>query len=280
MFKEKNFLAELNQNEQLSKAEEQAIEELRVKSEPRLKEKEFSNIYSAKEIRDDLESVRKQETQHNVLTERGQLLEEILSRQIYYACWLGDDCETVQTTKYDDYVNHTDFIVEWGDNEEIKLAIDTTVTTDMEIIEKKFIKIQHELDKEQGTTIKYFKSGLDQPEGQLENVPRVIIAVDHDNLKKICEIMVGEDGKKKLGKSTLQINILEDIISQLETQIKYLEKKLDKGSELDVYENIQATKEHLEKILQDKQESPEIEKTGSIRNEPIAERERTILAAA
>jgi len=283
MFKE-NFTSQINYDEGLSEAEEQVIENLRQNSDPRLKENDFSDIYSREEIERDLESIKRQEAKHDVLTERGQLLEEILLHQIYLSCWLGDDCETAQTTKYDDYMNHTDFVAEWGDDEKIKIAVDTTVTTDPEIIEKKFIRIQHELNKGQGTTIKYFKSSLvwqENPQkGKLENIPRVIIAVDHDNLKKICETLIEDGGKEKLGNSSLQINILKDIIDQLEAQIEYLEKSLDKAPELNIYKNIQAAKMNLEKILKKKQKSPEIKKTGPIKNEPIADREKTILAVA
>jgi len=278
------FLKQLDKDEQLTAAEDEVYEKMRGGKEPGLKEEDFEGIYSRTEIEGDLELTRKLEKRHDLHTERGEILEETLRQEIYHACWFGDNCETAQTTKFDDFVHHTDFVVEWDTDDRIKLAVDTTVTNDMEVIEKKVIKIKNELDRKAGTTIKYFQSNLtwaDNPEkGEVRDIPSVIIAFDYDNLKKMCEIITGPGGKEKLGKTSLQIYILEDIISQLETQEGYLEKNIPGGSDTNIYKNIDQVKKYLEEILKNKKESTDIEKGGNIRNEPISEREKITLSAA
>lgn len=285
MFREdKNFLAQLNRDEQLTGAEEIALERMKKGSEPRLKEENFSDIYPTSEIRKDVDLTKRLEKGHVLHTEKGEILEEVLRQEIYHACWFGENCETVQTTKFDDLTNHTDFVIELDTDDRIKLAVDTTVTNDMEVIEKKVIRIKNELDKKTGTTIKYFQSNLtweDNPEkGEIEDIPSIIIAFDYDNLKKMCEIIAGPGGKEKLGKTSLQIYILEDVTSQLEIQKEYLEKNVKGGSNTNIYKNIKRVKEYLEKILEGKKESTGIESQGSLKNESISEREKITLLAA
>lgn len=283
MFRE-NFLTQLDRNEQLTEAEEQVYEKMRKVREPKPKEDDFEDTYPKAEIRKDLELVREIEKRQVLHTEKGEILEETLRQQIYHSCWFGDNCETVQTTKFDDLTNHTDFVIEWDTDDRIKLAVDTTVTNDIEVIEKKVIKIKNELDRKAGTTIKYFQSNLtweDNPEkGEARDIPSVIIAFDYDNLKKICEIIASSGGKEKLGKTFLQIYILEDIINQLKIQEEYLEKNIAGGSNSNIYRNIGKVRKYLEKILESKKESPEIEKKGTVRNESISEREKITLLAA
>jgi hypothetical protein len=278
------FLTQLNKDEQLTAAEDMVCEEMRRIKEPNPKEKNFSDIYPREEIKRDVELTQRLEKGHVLHTERGEILEEILRREIYNSCWFGDNCETAKTTKFDDFVNHTDFVIELDTDDRIKLAVDTTVTNDVEVIEKKVIKIKNELKRKTGTTIKYFQSNLtweDNPEkGEVRDLPSVIIAFDYDNLKKMCEIITGPGGKEKLGKTSLQIYILEDIIGQLEIQAEYLEKNIKGGSDTNIYKNIDRVKKYLEEILKNKKESTEIEKGGNIRNEPISEREKITLLAA
>ncbi|MDD5031543.1 MAG: hypothetical protein PHR36_00670 [Patescibacteria group bacterium] len=283
MFRE-NFLAQLNEDEKLTAAEDKVCDEMRRVKEPGLKEEDFEGVYSKTEIERDLELTKRLEKGHALHTERGGILEEVLRQQIYHSCWLGDNCETAQTTKFDDYINHTDFVIEWDTKDRIKLAVDTTVTNDPEVIEKKVIKVKNELDRKMGTTIKYFQSNLtweDNPEkGELKDIPSVIIAFDYDNLKKMCEIIAGPNGKERLGKTSLQIYILEDIISQLGIQEEYLRKNIPGGSDTNIYKNIKRAKEYLEEILETKRQSAEIENRGNVKNESISEREKFTLLAA
>ncbi|MFA4833752.1 MAG: hypothetical protein WC619_02795 [Patescibacteria group bacterium] len=283
MFRE-NFLAQLNEDEQLTAAEDKVCDEMRRVKEPSLKEKDFEGIYSKTEVERDLELTQKLEKGHVLRTERGEILEKVLRREIYNSCWFGDNCETVQTTKFDDYVNHTDFVIELDTDDRIKLAVDTTVTNDTEVIEKKVIKIKNELDRKIGTTIKYFQSNLtweDNPEkGEIKDIPSVIIAFDYENLQKMCEIMAGPGGKEKLGRTSLQIYILEDVINQLEIQGEYLEKNIKGGSDTNIYKNIKRAEEYLREILESKRESAEIENKGNVRNESISAREKITLLAA
>lgn len=285
MFNEnKNFLAELNKDEGLTEVEDRVYDEMRKRREPEPKEEDFIDTFPRAEIKNDIELVQRIEKNHTLHTERGEILEETLLQQIYHSCWLGDNCETVRTTKFDDYTHHTDFVIEWDTDDKIRLAVDTTVTNDTEVIEKKVIKIQNELNEKRGTTIKYFQSNLtweDNPEkGRIEDIPSVIIAFDYENLQKMCEIMAGPGGKEKLGKTSLQIYILEDFINQLEAQKIYLEKITANTSDTNIYKNINKVQKYLEAILKEKKASPKIEKNGNLRNEPVARRERAAFLAA
>jgi hypothetical protein len=277
------FLTQFDRNERLTEVEDRVYDEMRKRKEPGPKEEDFADIFPRTEIKTDTELVQRIEKNYALHTERGEILEETLLQQIYHSCWFGDNCETVRTTKFDDFTNHTDFVIEWDAEDEIRLAVDTTVTNDIEIIEKKVIRIQNELNKKRGATIKYFQSNLtwgdNQEKGKIEDVPSVIINFDYENLKKLCEMVISKNGKEKLEKTSLQIYILEDFINQLEAQRLYLEKIAENASDTNIYKNIDKVKKYLETILAEKKASPKIEKNGNVRNEPVADRERATLLA-
>lgn len=263
-------------NENLTDDEELVYEEKvrkNIKNKPQLddfKQIESKGIYNEIDIERDKRKILAIKNKFKKdATQRSEILEAVLTEQIELSNWLGDNSSTVETTKYDDYINHTDFIVEFPNDKNInRLAIDVTVSNDTNTLDEKYEYIKNQLDNNKGADIKYFQSEFNQDEkGPLSDIPRVVIAMDQENIQKlshvIAKILKKEISKKELACNPLQLEILEDIISQLKEQLTYTTNKFGPNNKSRINKNINSLIEDLENIFQHKKSSPQIEKSSS-----------------
>ncbi|MCX6799773.1 MAG: hypothetical protein NT091_01360 [Candidatus Falkowbacteria bacterium] len=212
---------------------------------------------------------------NNQESEKGKLLEKLLAHDISFNDWL-DGAFTVGTTRYDDCVNHTDFVIEWRVGEDVlRLAVDTTVsgisTNDPsradDVIFRKTDYIAEEIVKGRGTTIQYLDSEAEDKKISVSDVPRVIIAFDHENMDKYIDLTFKalkkvHGYKEKLINNYLQISLLREMISQSERLIARMDMERSfyyKGekkpyADSDIYKNMVLLLNHLRKIKQEKGE--------------------------
>lgn len=213
-----------------------------------------TGAFSQAEINADKLEIKNLKKSFDVPTMQGEILEAILLDQIENSEYFeGEEYYTIETTKHDDYKNHTDFVIEINNNgKPIRIAVDATVG-DRWTAEAKYEKIIKELDFYKGTTIKYFQSGVDPEEkGEIKGLPSTVLMMSKENLSNLCDVMAkalnNEPGSKKnLSKLHLKFSVLEELLSQLSQQAAYLEKKNNTKSR--VYGNIIEAKELITVIL-------------------------------
>ena len=225
--------------------------------------KDYADVYGEAEIERDLARVNKVEKQYEQpISRRALIAEAILVQQIELADWLGEHCRTIETAKYDDYFNHTDFVAEWTDKngEPLRLAVDITCTEENADFSKKAGFITKELGQGRGTDIKYFQSDKFAKKGTIKNLPRVIIPINKEVIIHLCDILAPAMEKKsrggrqtaysKLAHCALQTHIIEEMIKQLDRQTILLEQ--NNGTDTVIYKNIQKIIAYLEKLFDKK----------------------------
>jgi hypothetical protein len=133
--------------------------------------------------------------------------------------WLGEDVKLQKTTDYDDMFNHTDMIAEWHSNraESHTLGLAVDVTFGARSLEKKFDRLQEDIDKGRLSKIKY------APKEQT-GVPRVIIGMSRETVHELMDLWMEEE-YDALGKHPIQRAVLEQILAQLQSISRYAEHR-------------------------------------------------------
>ena len=228
---------------------------------------QFSDIYLADEIKHDQLTV--QELRKNARfgkTERGEILEAILSDRIDLAEWLGN-CHVHLATRYDDFINGFDMIVEWEDG--TKLVLDTTVTSVSEVIAKKTKKLVDGMLRKNGTTAKYFQSEFNNQEyGPQSYLPKAIINVDKDSLQNLCELynraIKGEKGiESKFACHKIQFELIKCIEEQMKQELEILLSH-DKSEKNPLVINIKKVLNVLDQVKKEKGSNNEVETFKSV----------------
>ena len=167
----------------------------------------------------------------------GLVFEWIMHRQAELGNWLGPNAVTIKTSKFDDFKNGVDDVVEFqgGESEtsHLALAIDTTIGGDSV---SKLRRIKEEIDAGQLGEIKYFYSEHTNFKGRLTNVPRVVIGVDGTTIGELTNLWMSGD-KKALNTHKIQFQILKEIILQAETFRDYA-LRIGKDGVAGVYGNL------------------------------------------
>ncbi len=231
---------------ELSEAEERLsplllpdIEEHRIQLE------EFEGLYDPRMIERDkkevlrLEDLFEKDAKANpeaeVWSKRGKLFEAMVNNQIEESNWLGESAEVIIPSKYDDYINKIDSILEFdaeGTLSHLALAID--VTKSLDEIQKKLSQIKKSIDSGELSTIKYFRSQTER--GEKTAIPRVVVGADQKTMNELAELLLrfrlsrgknSEEFKKTraiLEKHPVQLQILLEIRHQLSAFKKYAEE--------------------------------------------------------
>ncbi len=158
-------------------------------------------------------------------TVRSVILEYVIYHHAESSDWIAGnsgECYTVETTEYDDRVNHTDLVVEWKIGGRIyRLAIDVTSSETDRVVSRKEQSIRHEIESGNLTTIKYFESQAEPKKvGKIQGIPRAIVAFDRDSIQKLCGNLVNKK-PRELAHNPEQLLILEEISKQMSDQIEY-----------------------------------------------------------
>lgn len=194
----------------------------------RIEPESFKDLYPEESIKEDVELASKLEERfaETADSETGHLaliLEEIFSEQIELNEWLGGGVTTKKASRYDDFVNGVDEIVEIEEENSINhlaVAVDVTFGTNLY---KKFERIKNEIQSGELTTVKYFENSEGTFKGKLSKVPRVIIGTSKENIIQLAKLWI-EHNNKELSQHPVQLEILDEIVLQLEAYKNYAEK--------------------------------------------------------
>jgi hypothetical protein len=193
-------------------------------------------------------------------TERSEILEVILAKQIEQANWFGENCFIVQTSEYDDVLNHTDLVAEFKEKDEtIRLAIDVTTSQSKDTLADKIKFVEKEIDQGSLTTLKYYLFEEIEPytKGKVEMIPRVIIGTDKEGVKELSDLVENtikkEEGSNvELANFYAQIEFLEEIKGQLEYFIDYAKEK---GNPRPVISQQEKVLKVINRVLENKKHS-------------------------
>lgn len=162
------------------------------------------------------------------------ILEVILHNQAELNNWLGSDAATIKTSRFDDIANGVDTIVEFNKDKQsashLGLALDATIHSK---IYKKIQRIKDEITIGKLAKIKYFKSDKTHYMGSLSQIPRVIIGADSKTVQELGELWLNRKNKE-LAEHSIQFQILDQILIQLESFEEYAEK-CDKPEIAEIY---------------------------------------------
>jgi len=188
---------------------------------------DFANFYAREIIDDDkrvivdCEQKFLKRAKEDPEKERWQRLalvfEALVLDQTERSNWLGTDAMTIRASKFDDYVNGVDMIVEFPEEISRHLALAVDVTTS-DLLVKKFLRIRKEIENGRLSQIKYFNSKNFR--GELKNVPRVIIGADRSTIRQVGELWL-ENKNKELAVHPVRKIILDEIMVQLKAFSDY-----------------------------------------------------------
>lgn len=145
------------------------------------------------------------------------IFEALVLDQTERSNWLGENAMTVRASKFDDYANGVDMIVEFPEEISRHLALAVDVTTS-EMLAKKFSRIREEIDRGRLSRVKYYDSKNFR--GELKNVPRIIIGADQSSVRQAGELWL-ENKNKELAVHPMQNIILDEIVFQLKAFSDY-----------------------------------------------------------
>lgn len=217
----------------------------KILEEASFKETDFiENPYSREMVERDLaliaqreKSWGEKENSHQKETKKvATIFEAIIFEHAELSEWLGEDSFTIKTSKYDDYENGVDAIVEFREQESpryLGLAMDVTFSSDPNSgdgMTKKFDRIFSQIQKGTLTKIRYFhaKNKNINIHGQLNDVPEVVIGADKSTVLELAELMNGKKSEM-LAEHKIQIMILKQMEAQLNVFIALAirEKKMN-----------------------------------------------------
>lgn len=155
-----------------------------------------------------------------------EALEYITYRQIKDHALLGADDDVIKTSEFDDIVNGTDLVVEFGETEagtidRLGLAIDVTFGT--ETLSKKFDRIKEQIGKGSLGEIKYFQSEKYGIRGQLTKVPRVVVGIEKRRIEEAAAIL-RNGADDAFVNHPMQRAFLHETSVQLRTYAQYAER--------------------------------------------------------
>lgn len=151
---------------------------------------------------------------------------------LYMHSWLGPTSKAYPTSKYDDYVNHVDLIIErnqGGMSDHNGLAIDVTYGGPKTILKKLRLIRDRVLNGKLGQ-VDLFKSDDGKYKGQLLDIPLVVVGADANTMKGLINLFAGkEDGQ--LSEHPFQFQVIDQIILQCDFFIETAQKIKDKNKE-------------------------------------------------
>lgn len=189
----------------------------------RIKESDFAGLYEEARVKGDIARMALKEKgfETNQTPESQELkmladvFEAVVIEQGELNDWFGPNAFTIKTSRYDDYENGIDAIVEFEKPQEathLGLGIDVTFTTDTS---KKFERIRNQIESGRLPRIKYFSSDRLHIRGELRKVPAVIIGASRKTIQELIPVWMERDNKE-LARHKIQFMILEEIKIQLE----------------------------------------------------------------
>lgn len=178
----------------------------------------------------------------------GKIFEAIIFEHAEQSNWFGESATTTAASRYDDYINKVDAIVEFPEEKagasHLALAMDITIAGSFG---EKFDHIKQGIDAGTLTEIKYFASEHLNIRGRKDKVPHVIIGVDRQTLYDVIKAWMQKD-TKALADHPVQVKILEEIRLQLIAYRTYAEGR----GKNDLSPIFQKTEEIIASIITEK----------------------------
>ena len=175
---------------------------------------------------------------------REEMFEGLMVEDLQMQNWFGNNVEVFPTTKYDDYTNGVDLVMEWENESEepVRLAVDVTVGMTKETLLKKLdsndsnsaILEQLEDPETRGgepyymSQVKYYEvfDGLEENKKSLNQIPRVVLALDKKGVRFLMEDLYDKNdedefsfNRAKAEVHPAQIVLLEEARNQLREQL-------------------------------------------------------------
>jgi len=199
-------------------------------SDYQIQESDFVDTYGQETIGRDLSRISSAEKsfgEPDSLKQVSEVLEGIILKEGEMSEWFGPGVETMKTSRFDDYFNGTDLILEIVEDTEdttatnLALGVDVTFTTSGSLGEK-IDRIMGEIEEGKSGTIKYFKSDRLGFEGRMIRVPHIVIGLEKGNVERLAQLWVNGN-KKDMAEHPAQRVILEEIKLALESFSEYAE---------------------------------------------------------
>ena len=151
---------------------------------------DFHDIFPSDEIARDKELVRMLEAKWEkdpgarVNQEASELLEGLLAIDGAEEGWFGEETYVVPVSKYDDYKNGVDFVLEIPQrNGVLRIGVDVTLSRDNSVL-------NHKKAREGLTALKYFSSEAEErTRGIFEGIPRVVVDLSVSRKMKKAELL-------------------------------------------------------------------------------------------
>lgn len=201
--------------------------------------KDFQDVYSQDEIKQDEEEVARLENNEfdPNYQQKPRAAEYLIATAVDSGGWLEqEDFETKVSlaSKYDDYNNATDLVVTATDEngESIHLGIDVTTSEIDTEIDDKLRQVKNQLKKDKLPEIKYYspEGGSNDQKGRLK-MPKVIVSLDSETLPELIKTKKGLRPGKTLDNHAMQAEFRQEIIDQLIVNIEVIiNNNLKKGS--------------------------------------------------
>ncbi len=198
-----------------------------------INESDFGDVYSSEEINKDKEYVEKRNSEFKESRDKegGDNQENFKLATIFEAIvvitreWFGKNCQTFKTANFDDIANGVDVVAQLskgeGDNssKSIGFAIDVTFHNEFE---NKIDRIRNEIEKGKLPTVKYFRPGSKNAQGQPPEIVRAVISASKDTVIELAETLImATKNPKILFENQFQFQALDEIIYQLKTYEAY-----------------------------------------------------------
>ncbi len=202
-------------------------------------------MYSESEIAADVAyTARKKQVLEENLPDKQKALkwavvfEGIFHRGAHAHGWFGENAHIIKTSAFDDWKHGIDGVVEFlpSDKKEstkhLAVAIDVTFAK-TDVLRKKIQRIVGDIQHGNLGTVKYFRTG--NVKEKLSKVPRVVVGVDHDHLKRLSRDVFINPQDTQLQKHPFQLFQLKQIRLQLEI-FANLARRLNQPDIADIYE--------------------------------------------
>ncbi len=206
----------------------------------RIKEEDFSDVYSQEEIQKDLDYIKAKEDKNNnerdfdnsYKKEIANYLEGAIVDMINRGDWLGKNIKIVPASRHDDYRNGIDGVLITKKDEQEKylgLGFDITFSSNPEILKAKLDRIKETIDQGYSPSLKYFRVSENRKNKKFF-VPKIIIGERLFSAEQLLMLWGGEsnDKEEKLKNDPIQSKIILQSIFQLRYFSEYAEDLMNK----------------------------------------------------
>lgn len=153
---------------------------------------DFTDLYRAGVEEDKAyvaEKRKRIEEAHTGPTKRAEIAEALISEQIELSDWFGPEATTFVPSEFDDLRNGVDIAVEFEREEGFKhLALGVDITSSLEGLTKKILRVKERIGKGELTSIKYFLSDRSHIRGELGKIPLFIIGLSPKVINELSEL--------------------------------------------------------------------------------------------